>query len=414
MFGPNKNAIAGADVIIDEKTSLDFSFLPTAELNTKSDIKPDTQVNTNPAAEAELLQKIEDLSSTFIKKITLYLSPEASKATIHKQAIEQCQDKNTAGWKQAETAVLQAQTTLLSLKSEYEAIKQAVVTIQTLLEDPSAKLVAHQQKINQNLAEIKALEPILEPALARIEYTVSAAKAIDPSLIKQAYDFNKLSIESIVLNKEKFVNNIELFIKASNVVQDTKSTLQEKLTTYQKIKADFEAIKNIPIKERSAEQLEKDNLLGIELEKAIDAYSAAKASAKTIEHAKDYLKHHDNWSQKTQHEIDTAKLIEGKKQENNDLRKAMDDLMITLTDEPLKIEPQLAKLVETEQKIAEQEKVVLDNQILSKTHQAALDYFQAEVQKLTEIPAIEQQTHVELPAPILSPLADHPHQEPLL
>lgn len=457
MFTPNKNpaAISGADVITHENISLDFGFLPTVELNTTSAAPDQASLKIAEhqlATKIYIINKVNELSEDLVNKIALYLSPENTKTTLQKQALEvflkeyntqtiapefyianakpnvlkqavdQCLEEASTNWKQAETAITEAQTKLLILKPEYEQIKQAISTIQTLLEDPSAKIVSLQQKINQNLAEIKTLESGLEPALRRLDYTVQAAQAIDPSLIKHVFDPQKQSIEAIVLNKPTYVNNAELFVKASKVVNESdnqihqlKGTLQEKLTAYQKIKATHEAFKSSLPDKLDEAQLQKAQTLGIELEKAIEEYKSAKAPVDKIEAAKNYLNYHDNWSQLTEKDIATAKLIEAKKQENNAISESIDNLISP----PPKIEPYLEKLSDVSDKINQQEKIVLDNQILSKTHQATADYFQAETQKLAAMPMTEHEAHFD--APILpdmalqSPLADiaQPTEHPL-
>jgi hypothetical protein len=417
--------ITASDVLMDHVSNIDFSSLPQVQLKpeVKQEFKQDTH-NAHPLAEEQLNKAVDLLSSKWVNVIASYLSPEANKAVIKKQAIELCLKNTLEHSKQAEAATKQAENKLNGLKTEFEQIKSAVTTIQTLLQDATPKILSEQKKINENLKEIKALEPKLEPAFTKIHYTVEAAKAIDPVLIKQVLNPNQQSIEYIVLNKEKFVNNTELFIKASKIVQEggsqlaeLKQTLQEKLSAYEKIKAVHETFKQGLPKNPDSDQLKKADILGGELRKAIQEHNEVKAQIKPleikIEKSQEYLKYHDNWSKQTQDDVDTAKLIESKKQLNLESIKIIDELY----KETSKIEPHLQKLALTENQVTEQEKEVLDKQLLSKTQQEALDYFKQEALKLG-IPTSESgDTHsddhpiVMSPELMPSPMAEMNHTE---
>ena len=116
-----------------------------------------------------------------------------------------------------ETSIQEAQSKHAALKISSDATKQAISMAQEKQLDLSEEILSSQSKINQNLADIKALEPILESAFTMIYYTVLAAKAIDPNLIKQVFDPQTQSLEAIVLNQyqQNYVNSVEVFIFVS-------------------------------------------------------------------------------------------------------------------------------------------------------------------------------------------------------
>ena len=406
--------INSADVVIDDKASLNFPILSQVQkIKEQIEQQQDSHLNINPAAHAELLKTVNYLSSLTINKVALYFSPENTKAAIHKQAIELCLKNNTNGWQQAESAIKQAEVKLLNLKSQFEQIKQAVTTIEGLLKSPAMNMVAHHQKISQNLAEIKALELILQPTLTKLHFTVLAAEAIDPTLIKQVFDVKQQSPEYIALHKSGYVDTVKLFIKASDIVQSgtpqlskLNEILNQKAAAFHKMKAEFEALKTTLPEYPNAEQLNKATDLCDKLQLAILEHDQLKAEVKSLEtqktQAEKYLKYYQNWSEQAQEEIDAAKLIETKKQENIELGKQMESGISLNT----QMQPHLQKLVHTEDQIKEQQKVVLDNQILLKAHQETTEYLQSEaVQKLlASTSAFETEVITTDMAPVVVPI----------
>lgn len=409
----SSTVISSADVVIDNKASLTFPILNhVQEIKEQIEQQKDTLLHINPVAHAELLKTVNYLSSLTINKVALYFSPENTKAAIHKQAVELCLKNNANGWHQAEAAVKQAENKLINLKTQYEQIKQSVTTIESLLKNPAANMVSHHQKIKENLAEIKALELILQPALTKLHFTVLAANAIDPTVIKQVFDSKQQSPEYIVLNKDNYVNTVKLFIKASEIVQNglpqlgkLNETLNQKAAAFHKMKAEFKAFTDTLPTYPNEEQLGKTTEMCDKLQLAIKEHDQLKAHMKSLEEqkvqAEKYLKYYQNWSEVAQEEIDAAKLIEIKKQENIDLGKQM-ELDIELNTQ---IEPHVQKLAHTETLMKEQQKIVLDNQILLKNHQEATDYLQSETaQKLLASAAISE-TDVISSVPDVMPVA---------
>lgn len=386
--------INSADVVIDDKASLTFPILSQVqELKDQIEQQQNIPVKMNPAAHAELLKTVNYLSSLTINKVALYFSPESTKAAIHKQAIETCLKNNANGWQQAEAAVKQAENKLINLKTQFEEIKQAVTSIEGLLKGPATNMVAHHQKIKQNLADIKTLELVLQPTLTKIYFTVMAANAIDPTTIKQVFDVKQQGSEYAVLNKSNYVDMVKLFVKASEIVQSgspqlikLNEILSQKAAAFHKMKAEFEAFKTTLPTYPDEGQLKKATEMCDKLQLAIQEHDQLKAQVKSVEEqktqAEKYLKYYQNWSESTQEEIDAAKLIQTKKQENVELGKQMESDMSLKT----QIEPHVQKLVFTETQMKEQQKVVLDNQILLKNHQEATEYLQSETaQKLLEL-----------------------------
>lgn len=402
--------INSADVVIDDKASLNFPLLSQVQ-EIKEQIKQDAHHKINPTAQAELLKAVNHLSSLTINKIALYFSPETTKTAIHKQAIELCLKNNANGYQQAESLIKQSENKLITLKTEFEQIKQAIATIEGLLKNPVTYLVSHQQKISQNMADIKALELTLEPTLTKLHFTVLAAQAIDPSLIKQVFDPKQQTPEYIVLNKDSYVDTIGLFVKASQIMQHNSNDSKElaelnevfsqKLAAYHKIKAIHEAFKQSHPNIGWADQEESDRL-GNALELAIKEHNDIKAQIKPIQEkiaqAEKYLKYYQNWSEQSQKEINAAKLIETKKHENIELSKQMQSNVNLDT----QIEHHLEKLAHTEDQIKTQQKIVLDNQILLNAHQEITEYLQSETAQKLLTPATHEAEIITDAAPVMA------------
>jgi hypothetical protein len=384
------------DVVDPQETSLDFSSL-VPKFSPKAIAEADSTLTNHALAKSELDKTIQELNDVnWFKKIlnpNLYFFTkeiDLRKDVLHIQLKSTVEKSN-----EAKLSLEQAQKKSLDLKAELEQIKEQLDTLYQIREEAPAKIILLQEKINQNLSDIKTIEPILGPAFGKIYYSMLAASAIDPDLIKQAFDPKQQSIEYLILNRDKHINHTELFIKASQLTQPSstlnnilKQNLSEKLSKYESIKKIHDAFKtSLPadLMKLTPEQINQAAKLGEELKKSINEYDALKKQmSHQLEQAKEYIKYHDTWSKLTQEEIETAKLITNKKLENTEANKIIDDFMreIASQKENLLIEKQL--LIEVE--INAQEKIILDNQLLLKTQQDFSNYFQAEAKKLEASP----------------------------
>ena len=376
------------DILAPHQDQLNFLEVPIKD---KANSNNQGYKNT-PLAQAELATALGQLSSAWVNKLFLYFSPAATKATLHKQAFSICLKNAEDKAEQAQTSIQEAQSKHAALKISSDATKQAISMAQEKQLDLSEEILSSQSKINQNLADIKALEPILESAFTMIYYTVLAAKAMDPNLIKQVFDPQTQSLEAIVLNQyqQNYVNSVEVFIKASEIINagtpqnlaPLKQELQEKLTLHKKLTAERSAfINNLP-DEPSTAQLTKKALLCENLTKLTTEYKNIDSEIKAIEHkmeqANTYVKYHQYWSKLTQKDIDTAELIVAKKEANIAEKNHIDQL---LSLQP-KISPLSEQLSQIEALINLEQKKIVDNQLLKNSQQELVDFFKQESFKL--------------------------------
>lgn len=383
--------LKSADIIKPEDLEVSLKFGALVK-ETQPTIKQLTNPNSVLAKEhlESTLKGMQEVS--WLGKISNPTLHFFTKETdIHKQAIKQCLDDSQKKGEEAQENIQQAQTSLQSLTKELEKTQTEWENLNQLRKDAAVNIPLLQKEINKNTADIKAAEPILGSAITKIYYSALSAQAIDPTLIKQPINLKQQPMEVLVLNKDKYINNTEIFLKASQIVQENsayrnelKQSLSEKLTTYENIKMAHEAFKKtLPsdFSKFTPEQVNEAAQRGEALKKAIQEYEQLKKQLNTqLEQAKEYLKYHDIWSKQTQEEIDTAKLIESKKQENLKLSQTIDQIMDQTSDQKLGLLTDKLQALETE--IQAQEKITSDNQALLKTQQDFATYFQEEAQRL--------------------------------